>query len=251
MLQLLTEFDALEFDTDAGDDVPSVSVIDDRQLLLKKVCAEHYLLDLRFAHGPEAYQTAILELVPEAGYLVLDAMLPTDGDAYTADQPTIKVRTRINGIDLKFQSIISQRGVLDGTPFYKVPYPETIDYRQRRQEYRVTVPLDIGVNVRVHARDGTIVVGEVRDLSPNGFSAPIPIGDPSIFEDEDLRVGACEIDLPRYGALTAAIDICHVFPRRGRAVPRLGVRFLDLDPRSERRIERCVAGLDRQQNRLR
>ena len=250
MLQLLTEFEAIDSGADNTDEGLSVDAIDDRHLLLKTVCTEHYLLDLRFAHGPEAYQTAILELVPEAGYLVLDALLPAAGDKFTGNLPTINVRTRVHGIDLKFHSVITQRGVVDGTPFYKVPYPEAIDYRQRRREHRVTVPLDKGIEVRFHSADGAIVIGEVRDLSPNGFSAQLPSGDPSIFEAEDLRVCACEIDLPRYGTMTAAIEICHVFPRHGRAAPRLGVRFLDLDPRMERRIERCVAALDRQQNRL-
>ena len=231
MLQLLTEFDVIDSGADHADEGLGVDAIDDRHLLLRKVCTEHYLLDLRFAHGPEAYQTAILELVPEAGYLVLDALLPTDGDEYTANVPAIKLRTRVHGIDLKFHSVITQRGVVDGTPFYKVPYPETVDYRQRRREHRVTVPLDKGVDVRIHARNGAIVTGEIRDLSPSGFSARIPRSDPSIFEAEDLRVGACEIDLPRYGTMTAAIEICHIFPAHGRAAPRLGVRFLDLDPR--------------------
>lgn len=251
MLQILREFDADDNGVADVDEALIVDVTDSRHLLLKKVCAEHCLIDLRFAHGPEAFQTAILELVPEAGYMVLDALVPAEGDESTVDVPTVNIRTRVHGMDLNFQSVITQRGVVDGAPFYKIPYPETIDYPQRRGEHRVTVPLDRGVEVRVHAHDDSIVTGEVRDLSPSGFSARIHSGDLSVFDAQEARATACEIDLPRYGTITAAIEICHVFPRQGRAVPRIGVCFVDLDPRTERQIEHSVARLDREQSRLR
>ena len=62
---------------------------------------------------------------------------------------------------------------------------------------------------------------------------------------------SCEIELPGNGIVKAAIQICHIFPSRGRAAPEVGVCFLDLEPRSERQIERWVARLERKHNRLR
>ena len=251
MLQLLKSFDDIDQGPDTAHKPSVVDIIDRRHLILKSVFAAHCLLDVRFALGPQAYQTVIIELVPEAGYLVLDALTPPNGDAHTTNRPTINVRTQMRGIELKFQSVITQRGVVDGAPFYQIPYPEAIDYPQRREEYRVTGPFDKSVAVRIHARDGSIMAGEVRDLSPSGFLARIPNGDPSIFEAPETRSTVCEIDLPGHGTLAAAVEICHVFARRGRAPPRVGVCFIDLDLRTERQIEHCVAKLDRQQSRLR
>ncbi|MCZ6893518.1 MAG: flagellar brake protein [Gammaproteobacteria bacterium] len=233
------------------DEAPVIGHADARHILLKKVFERHCLLELRFKRDAEAYQTAIVELMPAAGYMVLDALTPHDGDEQAAALPGIRVRTRLNRMDLKFASVIVQRGIVDSLPFYKVPYPVVIDYPQRRSEHRVTVPLDRCVVVRIHGGDGAAIRGEVRDLCPSGFSARLLIGDVNVFQPDDARNATCEIELPGNGIVKAAIEICHIFPSRGRAAPRVGVRFLDLAPRSERQIERWVARLEREHNRLR
>jgi hypothetical protein len=46
------------------------------------------------------------------------------------------------------------------------------------------------------------------------------------------------------------VEICHVLPSRARSAPRVGARFIDIDARSERLLERCVAELDRARLRL-
>ena len=233
------------------DEAPVIGHADARHILLKKVFERHCLLELRFKRGAEAYQTAIVELMPAAGYMVLDALTPHDGDEQAAALPGIRVRTRLNRMDLKFASVIVQRGIVDSLAFYKVPYPVVIDYPQRRSEHRVTVPLDRCVVVRIHGGDGAAIRGEVRDLCPSGFSARLLIGEVNVFQPDDARNATCEIELPGNGIVKAAIEICHIFPSRRRAAPRVGVRFLDLDPRSERQIERWVARLEREHNRLR
>jgi flagellar brake protein len=250
MLQHLSDLEVIHGRVTTGE-TPVINAADPRHLLLKTIFERHALLGLRFEQGTEAYQTAILELVPEAGYLVLDALTPLDGDERAAKLPGIRVRARLKGIDLKFASVIVQRGVVDGQPFYKVPYPVVIDYPQRRHEYRVTVPLDKQVEVRIHGDDGAAIHGEIRDLSASGFSARLLVGELGVFEAEDARNATCEIHLPGEGTISAAAEICHVFPSRGRAAPRVGVRFLDLEPRTERQIERWVARLDRERSRLR
>lgn len=232
-----------------------VDSADLRHLLLKQVADSHCLLELRFDDDTGAYQTMIMELVPEHGYLVLDALVPGEGDARTATQPAVHVRTRLNGLDVRFSSRITQRGVEDGEPFYKVPYPVTVDYPQRRREHRVTVPIGKSVEVVFDGGGGRALTGEVRDLSPSGFSARITSGDVQRLQsdagDGAAPRSACELRLPDDETVQATVDVLHVFPGRGRAAPRLGVCFVALEPRDERRIERYVAELDREQTRTR
>ncbi len=224
---------------------------DQRHQMLNRIFTRHCLLDVRFEHGAEAFQSAIIELVPQQGYMVLDALSPDDGNLLVDDEQAINVKTRVEGLEVRFQARITGRGGDGRAPYYKVPYPEVIDYPQRRREYRVTVPLDRGIEVRFEGGQGLRWGGEVRDLSPSGFCARLTRGDIDSVDAAQGEQGRCEIAFGDEDTIEAVIEICHIFPRRGRSAPRIGACFVDIDARTERIIERYVARLDREQVRLR
>ncbi len=231
-----------------------VEVVDPREArhqLLKTIFESHCLLDIRLDDEASAYQSAIIELLPDAGYLVIDALTPDGGDALAARLPSVRVRTRVNGMEVKFASRILARGSQGGLPYYKVRYPDDIEYPQRRREFRVTVPFDRGVAVRFETRTGGWVRGEIRDLSPGGFCARLLSGDVANIEQECGQTSACEIDLPGHGTLRTVVELRHMLPSRARSAPRVGARFVELDPRSERQLEHCVAELERSRLHLR
>ena len=253
MLELLREGRSpnpttTQFARDGG---RAVSVTDRCHLLLKRVLEGHYLLHLTFAPDSAAYQTALLDLVPEQGYLVLDALTPNDALIDPNSEPRIYLRTRMKGLELRFHSHITQAGTGNAGAFYKVRYPDDIEYAQRRDEHRVTVPLDKGVPVKLHERDGTIVRGEVRDLSPGGFSARLMASDIQRLTQVGPPGVVCEITLPTGKTVTACVEICHLYPSEAGTMPKIGACFVDLDARAERQIERCVALLEREQTRRR
>lgn len=220
--------------------VEAVDPREARHLLLKKIFESHCLLDIRLHGEDAAYQSAIIELLPDSGYLVIDALTPDGGDALAARLPDVRVRTRVNGMEVKFASRILARGSQGGLPYYKVRYPDEIEYPQRRRELRVTVPFDRGVPVRFETRSGTWVRGEIRDLSAGGFCARLLSGDVVNIETECGQTSACEIDLPGHGTLHAVVELRHMLPSRARSAPRVGARFVELDPLAERQLERCV-----------
>lgn len=230
--------------------VEAVDPREARHLLLKKIYESHCLLDIRLDSDRSAYQSAIIELLPEQGYLVIDALTPASGDSLAAALPGLRVRTRVHGMEVTFLSRILARGSQHGLPYYKVRYPDDVEYPQRRRESRVTVPLDRGVPVRFETRTGSWVRGEIRDLSPSGFCARLLSGDVASIQQDSGRPTACEIDLPGHGTLNAAVEVRHMLPSRARSAPRVGARFIDLEPRAERQLQHCLAELGRRRVRL-
>ncbi|MBK6656746.1 MAG: flagellar brake protein [Proteobacteria bacterium] len=229
-----------------------VEVVDPREarhLLLKKIFETHCLIDVRLDGDPSAYQSAVIELLPDKGYLVIDALTPASGDALATRLPGLRLRTRVQGMEVKFTSRILARGSQHGLPYYKVRYPDEIEYPQRRRELRFTVPLNRGVPVRFETRGGGWVRGEIRDLSPGGFSARLLSGDIATIRHDGGRPTACEIDLPGHGTLHAAVDVRHILPSRARSAPRVGACFIELDVDGERQLQHCVAELARLRRR--
>lgn len=243
-MELLRAFEAHDRDQTPSRLREAVDPRDSRHLLLKKIYEAHCLLDIRFDAVDAAYQSAIIELVPETGYLVIDSLTPADGERLAAQLTRIRVRTRLQGIEVKFASDIVQRGSQAGLAYYKVRYPQEIQYPQRRRSSRVKVPLDRGVPVRFQTRDNSWVRGEVRDLSLHGFCARLLSGDVKNIEHECGQPTACEIDLPGHGTLRAVVEVRHMLPSRARSAPRVGARFLELDSSSARQLENCVTELN-------
>ncbi len=250
-MELLGDVEAHASEPVVSSLLAAVDPRDSRHLLLKKVYEAHCLLDIRLDADDSAYQSAIIELVPDAGYLVIDTLTPAGGDARAARLPSLRVRTRLQGMEIKFASHIVQRGSQAGLPYYKLRYPQDIEYPQRRSTYRVTVPFDRGVPVRFETRTRTWVRGEIRDLSAHGFCARLLSGDVKNIEQECGQSTACEIDLPGHGTLRVVVEVRHMLPSRARSAPRVGARFVALDARSERQLERCLAELDSQRTQLR
>ena len=238
---------ALGFKSKRGE----ISREDPRHLLLQRVMQAHTLLNITVENEPETVLSALIELVPERGYLVLDAFKPALPATATANNPAIEVSTRLDGVALSFTTRITAQGELDGAAYYKAPYPDELDHAQRRREFRVTVPLAKGATLRAVDAVGAVLEGELRDLSPSGFSASIS---PEAFEQLERKTqwqGRCTLSMPGTAPFKGIMEICHRVPGTATAAPRIGARFLDLDPRTERRIERYVVELDREQARLR
>ncbi len=221
------------------------------QTLLQQIFKRHCLLEVRIAGHEAAFQSAIIELVAEKNYFVLDALTPAEGNELTANRPAVTIKTRIDGMAVSFASRILARGGDATAPYYKAIYPDTLDYPQRRGDFRATVPLDNAVTVRFKASTGLSFSGDVRDLSPSGFSARVHDGEQHAFDDAAGVRGHCEIEFSDGQCIDATIEICHVFAAEGRAAPRVGACFVDLDARTERTLERYVASLERAQARLR
>ena len=229
----------------------SVDSDDPRHLALEEMFQSHRLLDFRFAHGTESYQTAIIELVPEHGYLVLDGLSPDSGNSRTLNEHEFSARTKLPFGEVSFTSSIVQRGGDDQSIYYKVPYPSEVKTPHRRREFRVKVPMTRALPFAFVSEDGVQLYGEVRDLSPNGFSARLAPGALDSPEDLQAQRGICELTLLDDQRINAVGEICHVAPGNHRVAPRIGVLFVDFDARTERALERCVARLDREQLRIR
>jgi len=229
----------------------AVAPDDDRHQALEQIHAAHCLLEVRCDGDEQAAQSAIIELVPQRGYFVLGAFAPAFDPRRLAGSPQVHVRARLDGRDIRFTTRLLKQGGKQDAPYYMAAYPEHVDNPQRRREFRVNVPLAKGAQVVLRGTNGVQARGELRDLSPSGFSAHVDAVDCVRLGLANGWRGACSLDIDSAAELTGAIEVCHVKPAAEPLPARIGVCFVELDARSERRIERYVAELNRERARLR
>ena len=219
-------------------------------LLLKRVFAEHCLLGVRVRPHADTFISAMLEVVQKDKYLVLDGPVSSPSHhAMVAGLP-IEVSTTLDGIRLRFNSVVTEIGQSNARPYYKVPFPEAVHYAQRRLQHRVAVALQKHIKVTLYTEDGDPFEGELRDISVGGFCAQMPEGVSAAFPHKE-RAYQCVVLLPDDETIQAQIEIRRIAERDRQKPPRIGALFTQLEPRDLHRIERFVAQLDREQLRKR
>lgn len=213
-------------------------------LLLKRAFDTRCLLTVFVGPDRTPYTSAILEVVRDGRYLVLDELTPALGHERVKAEPRLEVRALVDGIELRFESRVTQIGAQDDLPYYKVAFPQEVIYAQRRRQHRVTVPMSQGFEVIVTFADEQELRGELRDLSVGGLCARIRSGEIDPKRDRHA-LATCRILLPEERTILSDIELLHIdAPPRPR-VPRIGARFVDPSPTMRRRLEQFCAELDR------
>ena len=227
-----------------GDSIPQICQV------LRRLQEQRALLTVHIGTVPTSYTSAILEVVREEKYLVLDELIPREGHLQLQHTKQLQIRGILDGIEVRFASNVTQISTQNGLPFYKVPFPSQLDYPQRRQVHRVPIPLHTGLPITLLMPDERMVSGELRDISPEGLGIRVRTGAIDIQRDHDTVV-ICQLAFGGESEFVADIQLCHIDPPvRGR-VPRVGARFVDLPPSQARRVAQFCAELAREQRRVR
>lgn len=213
--------------------------------MLQRMIEGRCLLSVRVADWKEEFTSAVLRADEAGSQLILDELTPDSGHAKVIPGCTLRVRTTLNGVRLVFETQVLEIGGQGGIAFYRTSFPETIDYRQRRQHHRVIVTTDRPVSIEIPADDGGVHLADLRNISLGGLYAYLREGVYS-----ELRRGAvieaCTIRLPAERCLTTTVEIAHTNADATAGTVFLGGRFLNLAREDRRELQRLVVELDRE-----
>jgi len=144
----------------------------------------------------------------------------------------------------KFGGLATLQGIGEA---YRIPYPERLVYRQRRDNFRARVlrSMEIPFILRGRHRRG-ILEGHLDDISNLGcrliFRQPPfpPLASREIFADLQIQAPA------PFGTMTMAIETRYVEEDTESKVISSGCRFVDLRPQVRTQIQRFVVHLQRE-----
>jgi c-di-GMP-binding flagellar brake protein YcgR len=216
--------------------------------LLQRVQQTHSRLAVRIGDSADTFSSVILEVSPNGRYVVLDELIPREGEARLRANPRVHVRVRLDAVELHFTSRVAASASANGAPYHKVPFPSCVEHSQKRRYFRALVPLQKRIPVIVQTEQRRELHGELRDISAGGFSAHLWYGPLEALNHGDY-VPRCLIALPADEKVCVGAEICYLSSPPSNRSRRLGARFIGLNPSDERRIERLVSALDREVSR--
>lgn len=206
--------------------------------ILRRLRQENPLLSVHFPGDNKLYNSSLLTVDAVAGALSLDELNPAAGHERVAPGTKLRVQGLLNGVDVRFTATVTTVDQDQGIYFYLVKLPEELLYRQRRDHLRVPLATSRDTVIELQS-SGQVVKARISDISVAGFGAVI-------LEGEGLASGQrfdCSFELGSK-TINANVEIRFVVEDGHRR--RLGARFHNLSPSSQRHLERTVMQLQRE-----
>jgi c-di-GMP-binding flagellar brake protein YcgR len=149
------------------------------------------------------------------------------------------------GVDIRFDASVLDFDSQANIYFYRLQFPKTVKYFQRRSSYRVRVLRTSAIPVRLVAKSGAVAKGELYNISAGGLAVKFLNRLPAGFERGEI-VQDCELAFPDGGKIVCTVEIRHVMTGRNDDQPIVGLRFTTLNTTQQRLINRFIATIERE-----
>ena len=203
--------------------------------------------------GNQIHTSAILDVSAERGYILLDELNPAPSTYNGLTERRLGVFAQLGGVDVSFSATVERVGSEDGTPWLLLALPEHLLYQQRREHFRAASSSADPIPVRLgpEGREGPMLEGELADISIGGLGVRMDSRTelPADFEHGTL-IPYAAVEIPGQSRpLECKLEVRSVREESETRRRHIGLRFIDLDPRSHRQVEKFVAAVDREQRR--
>jgi c-di-GMP-binding flagellar brake protein YcgR len=215
--------------------------------LLRAVSKHREIVTVQFGGGQDFVVSAVLAVNPDYEELVLDYGADEAAMQRLFRAPRLRLSTQLDHVRVSFNAEAAEAVSFEGGKAFRVRLPESLLRFQRRDAYRLKIPLGRPLMCHVPAPgDGTPLAIKVRDISVAGvgltdYPASLVLGMGTV-------LAGCRINLPDLGPLIADIEVMHVTQGEVR---RCGCRFRNLPLPMANLIQRYITRVEREQHATR
>lgn len=211
--------------------------------LLSEIEQSSPLCTIQIDGAPQEYNSSILGIKPEKNLIILDELVPKEGNTELEATRSLKLSTFHKGIHLSFNLSDIEMGHSRGISYYKTTLPDRIFYPQRRRAPRIEISsIDIAFN-GVSERTGISVSGYLFDLSRGGAGIDLPVNRARVQRGDIIK--NCQITFEDY---LMEFDFAVRFvkptsPNQPRV--QLGGFFENLSSKSQSKLSYFITSLER------
>jgi flagellar brake protein len=248
-------------DTDSNYIIKNQRIImDNLSSLFKAKC----ILTANFGEHNQSFLTAILEIDSKNNKILIDCA-PNEAlnNQILSSSKTI-FRTQLDGIKVSFSGKGLKKGQKGVAKYFEMPIPDAMFWMQRRQFYRVKIPLSHSgsyCEITIHHNAGEnpmqptteTIPFKIIDLSITGFALLNPNPDCAHLFHDDKTFTDCKLHLNDGQTDSIAFvikSVCNIRVNTLLNEQRIGCRFTELTPVFESSIQRYMQFIERQQKNI-
>ncbi|MGE6791604.1 flagellar brake protein [Pseudomonas guineae] len=207
-------------------------------------------LTITFHERNQRFQSYVIEVDRDKNLLILDELMPSDGERYLTNGETFNVEAFHDGVRVAWQCEQSVRiAEHQGVRCYFSAMPPEITYHQRRSAFRAPLKQNESIKIELAgAKLRSALPGELLDISATGCKLRLPgsLG-------SNLQAGQVyerfTVKFP-FGAMTTALEVRHVLFDEAVDSTFIGARFHRISGQEQRLVERFVYQLQREARRI-
>jgi len=192
------------------------------------------------AEGP-LYNSLLVRLDEATQQLYLDELNPFDAQESLAVGDIVHIYASLRGIAIRFVMTVDNIFIEDGHMLYVGAYPTHISYLQRRDIFRVPLPLHERRSVTLqHERSELELTARLIDLSIKGFCIGVLNG---TLNSRCLQTHFryLNMDLPELRApLSGQATLVNLRPSIHPGITAAGFSIIHSDPQTERALMRAA-----------
>jgi c-di-GMP-binding flagellar brake protein YcgR len=196
-----------------------------------------------FNGGRDFMLTTLLEARPEG--FIFDPSGDLKANARLPSSPSCVFVARLNGIRVQFSTKNAQAFSWGGSDAFWAPLPARVVRLQRRESYRILLPVAKPLMVKFYASDG-LMMGEwpAHDISVSGLGISMSrLPQIEVYQ----TIPRLRLMLGKQQAIECAAVVRHITPlgeRQIRPNHRVGVSFSNLPPATGVMIQRYITKIE-------
>ncbi len=211
--------------------------------LLCEIEVSSPLCTIQIEDSDEDFSSSILDVKADRNIIILDELVPKEGNAFLQRKKALKLSTFHKGIHLSFNLENLEIGHSHGITYYKALIPDRIYYPQRRRSPRIEIStIDMSFS-GVAQRTGISVVGYVFDLSRDGAGIDVPVNRARVQRGDKIK--GCQIRVEDY-VMDFDFNVRFVKPASaGSSKVQIGGFFENLSAKSQSKLSYFITSLER------
>jgi len=216
------------------------------RMLQKSKC----IVTAYFDEGKQSLLTAIIDVLPAKKIVLLDYGPDESVNKALMSSRIVTFKSQRDGVSSKFTIHNVKKAKYQNRPVFACEIPEDMLWVQRRDTYRIRLPMGMNAICLVHHENKSAPY-RIHDISVGGLA----LEDPD--NNKEFALGSsfdkCEITLPEHGTGTIALEVRSHLPagagndKQGR---RIGCLFVDLRSDVDAMIQRFIHAIDSQRRKL-
>lgn len=222
-------------------------IIQKLRMLEKGKC----IITAYFDEGKQSLLTAVIDILPAKKIVLLDFGPDESVNQAFLSSRSVTFKSQLNGVTAKFSVHDIKKARYQSQSVFACALPENILWIQRRDTYRVRIPMGLNAFCLVHHEDNKARQYRIHDISVGGLS----LEDPDTNQEFALgnSFDKCEITLPEHGTGTVNLEVRSHLPagkennKQGR---RIGCLYSDLRSDVDAMIQRFIHSIDTQRKKL-
>lgn len=215
---------------------------------LRKIVLMETPVKVHIEGEKEPFSSAVTNTDLKSRSFFMDQVIPNDGNDKIRQGHRFTIECDSQGVRIEFK-VTGRMTYSPAKQQYRVEFPETLLYLQRRTAYRVMVPPahEILLKVKMNDDDGDLL-GQIEDISSSGFRAKIK-GNVKKRLEEQHNFPIAKVRFNRENSMDCSLEARHVITDENGDT-HCGFAYTLISATAQRFIDRLITEFQWEERRL-